>query len=69
MGRRALVDQLAGAAEIADVVGVSNGQVTRVRRGGRPGETAKTQRIPEHVAWRFAYDVGTFGITAGRATP
>jgi hypothetical protein len=69
MGRRVVVDQLAGATAIGDLLGVSNGQVTDVRRGGWPGETAEMQRKLEHSAWKLACCAETFGVTAGDVTP
>jgi DNA-binding transcriptional MerR regulator len=48
---------------------IPNGLLLHEHRTNVVAQTAKLQHDLEHLAWKLAYYAGTFGVTAGEATP
>ena len=65
MGRRVDVDQLVGAAEIADRLGVSNSQVIHVWRGRHPDFPEPIMRLKTAMIWYWP-DVAKWAVQTGR---
>ena len=67
MGRRVDVDQLVGAAEIADRLGVSNSQVIHVWRGRHPDFPKPIMKLKTAMIWYWP-DVENWALRTGRFT-
>jgi hypothetical protein len=65
MGRRVDVDQLVGAAEIADRLGVSNSQVIHVWRARHPDFPEPVTKLRTAMIWYWP-DVKTWAQQTGR---
>lgn len=65
MGRRVDVDQLVGAAEIADRLGVSNSQVIHVWRGRHAEFPLPITKLKTAMIWYWP-DVEKWAIGTGR---
>ena len=65
MGRRVDVDQLVGAAEIAERLGVSNSQVIHVWRGRHHDFPEPITRLKTAMIWYWP-DVEKWALQTGR---
>jgi hypothetical protein len=65
MGRRVDVDQLVGAAEIAERLGVSNSQVIHVWRGRHPDFPEPITKLKTAMIWYWP-DVEKWALRTGR---
>jgi len=65
MGRRVDVEQLVGAAEIAERLGVANSQVIHVWRGRHPDFPEPITKLKTAMIWYWP-DVERWAITTGR---
>jgi len=67
MGRRVDVDQLGGAAEIAERLGVSNSQVIHVWRGRHPDFPEPITKLKTAMIWYWP-EVEKWAFRTGRLT-